>query len=170
MAGLKQVRIFTDVLPFELSRPPFFLGDIAQYSNGYYKILGRESADIIKSGGHKIGALEIETELLSHPDILDCAVVGLEDPVWGQRVGNASQFYLLNEKTLYFQVAAVLVPKKKGYLKEEDVKSWCKKHAVIAPYAIPTVWKIVNAMPRNAMGKVNKKELVRNVFLKQSGA
>lgn len=61
-------------------------GDIAQFNNGYYRILGRASADIIKSGGHKISALQIETELLSHPQIADCAVVGLPDPTWGERV------------------------------------------------------------------------------------
>jgi malonyl-CoA/methylmalonyl-CoA synthetase len=66
---------------------PFMcVGDIAQFNNGYYKILGRASADIIKSGGHKLSALQIETELLSHPQIADCAVVGLPDPVWGQLV------------------------------------------------------------------------------------
>ncbi len=62
------------------------VGDIAQYTNGYYRILGRASADIIKSGGHKLSALQIETVLLANPYIADCAVVGLADPVWGQRV------------------------------------------------------------------------------------
>lgn len=62
------------------------VGDIAQFNNGYYRILGRASADIIKSGGHKLSALQIETELLAHPRISDCAVVGLPDPVWGQLV------------------------------------------------------------------------------------
>jgi len=61
-------------------------GDIAQYDNGYYKILGRASADIIKSGGYKISALQIETELLAHPQITDVAVVGIADPTWGQKV------------------------------------------------------------------------------------
>lgn len=63
-----------------------FSGDIAQYDNGYYKILGRASADIIKSGGYKISALQVETELLAHPHLADVAVVGLPDPTWGQKV------------------------------------------------------------------------------------
>lgn len=130
----------------------FKTGDIAQFNKGYYKILGRSSADIIKSGGHKISALQVETELLSHPEILDCAIVGLDDPVWGQRV------------------AAVLVQKTKGNLKEDELKIWCKDHAAIASYAIPSVWKIIDTMPRNAMGKVNKKELVKDVFQQQFGA
>ena len=49
-------------------------------------------------------------------------------------------------------------------MNEDVLKSWCKQHAAIAPYAIPSVWKVVDTMPRNAMGKVNKKELVKSVF------
>lgn len=63
------------------------LGDAAQFDRGYFKILGRLSADIIKSGGYKISALEIETHLLGHPDIADCTVVGIPDITWGQKVG-----------------------------------------------------------------------------------
>lgn len=124
----------------------FKTGDIAQFNNGYYRILGRASADIIKSGGHKLSALQIETELLAHPQIDDCAVVGLSDPVWGQLV------------------AAVVVPNEKSKLNVDDIKSWCKKHAPLAPYAIPTVWKVVDSMPRNTMGKVNKKDLISQIF------
>ena len=62
------------------------LGDAAQYDNGYFKILGRLSADIIKSGGFKISALEIETHLLGHPEIADCTVFGIPDETWGQKV------------------------------------------------------------------------------------
>ncbi|KAJ9587333.1 hypothetical protein L9F63_019160, partial [Diploptera punctata] len=64
----------------------FKTGDTAQYVEGAYKIQGRTSVDIIKTGGYKVSALEIETHLLGHPDILDCAVVGLPDPTWGQKV------------------------------------------------------------------------------------
>jgi len=59
---------------------------VVQHLDGYFKILGRSSADIIKSGGFKISALEIETHLLAHPDITDCTVVGIPDITWGQRV------------------------------------------------------------------------------------
>lgn len=62
------------------------LGDAAQFDNGYFKILGRLSADIIKSGGYKISSLEIETHLLSHPEIAECTVVGIPDITWGQKV------------------------------------------------------------------------------------
>jgi malonyl-CoA/methylmalonyl-CoA synthetase len=61
-------------------------------------------------------------------------------------------------------VAAVLVLKEKSNLEIDDLKTWCKKNAPMAPYAIPTVWKIVDSMPRNAMGKINKKELINQIF------
>lgn len=65
-----------------------FIGDSAQFDNGYFKILGRLSADIIKSGGFKISALEIETHLLGHPEIADCTVFGIPDVTWGQKVSH----------------------------------------------------------------------------------
>lgn len=67
-----------------------FVGDTAQYIDDGYKILGRSSVDIIKSGGYKISALFVETILLQHPKIKDIAVVGLPDSTWGQQV---SSFY-----------------------------------------------------------------------------
>ena len=52
-----------------------------------YKILGRASVDILKSGGFKLSALDIERELLEHPDIIEVAVCGIQDDTWGERVG-----------------------------------------------------------------------------------
>ena len=87
----RQMRYNLGIVYFNLD----LLGDIAQYTNGYYRILGRASADIIKSGGYKISALQIETELLAHPLIADCAVVGLNDEVWGQKVLYSYDFVIL---------------------------------------------------------------------------
>lgn len=64
----------------------FKTGDTAGYENGYFKILGRSSVDIIKSGGYKLSALEIESKLLENPKIRDIAVVGLPDDTWGNKV------------------------------------------------------------------------------------
>jgi len=61
-------------------------GDTACDDGGIYKILGRTSVDIIKTGGYKVSAVEIETHLLGHPDIVDCSVIGLPDITWGQKV------------------------------------------------------------------------------------
>ena len=55
----------------------FRTGDIAVVEDGYYRIMGRSSVDIIKSGGYKLSALEIEAALLDHPAIGQCAVVGM---------------------------------------------------------------------------------------------
>uniref|UniRef100_A0A3B3VUT0 Acyl-CoA synthetase family member 3 n=1 Tax=Poecilia latipinna TaxID=48699 RepID=A0A3B3VUT0_9TELE len=64
----------------------FKTGDTAVYKDGVYWILGRSSVDIIKSGGYKISALEVERHLLAHPDIVDVAVIGAKDATWGQKV------------------------------------------------------------------------------------
>ncbi len=119
----------------------FKTGDVAMRgSDGYYRILGRLSADIIKSGGYKISALDIERVLLEHPDIAEVAVFGLPDETYGERV------------------AAVVVCKS-GSLDPAalNLKSWGKAH--LPPYQIPSIVHCVAAIPRNAMGKVNKKEL-----------
>ena len=68
----------------------FRTGDMAVLEDGYYRILGRLSVDIIKSGGHKLSALEIEDVLRQHPAIQDCAVVGLPDDTWGEIVAVAA--------------------------------------------------------------------------------
>lgn len=64
----------------------FELGDTAALENGMIKILGRSSIDIIKSGGFKISAVEVETLILGHPSIVDAAVLGLPDVTWGEKV------------------------------------------------------------------------------------
>ena len=65
----------------------FKSGDIAIFEDGGYKIVGRNSVDIIKSGGYKISALEIEEILRTHPEINDCSVVGIPDDEWGELIG-----------------------------------------------------------------------------------
>jgi len=71
----------------------FFTGDGAQFIENSYKILGRSSVDILKTGGYKVSAVQVESTLMGHPDILDCSVVGLPDKTWGQKVshGDASE-------------------------------------------------------------------------------
>uniref|UniRef100_A0A3B4AJW7 Uncharacterized protein n=1 Tax=Periophthalmus magnuspinnatus TaxID=409849 RepID=A0A3B4AJW7_9GOBI len=122
----------------------FKTGDTAVYKDGVYWIMGRTSVDIIKSGGYKISALEVERHLLAHPDILDVAVVGAPDAVWGQKV------------------TAVVELKQGKNLTLSDLKIWAREH--MAPYTIPTGLLLVDQMPRNQMGKVNKKELLRHFF------
>ncbi|MGQ0704465.1 MAG: acyl-CoA synthetase [Gemmatimonadales bacterium] len=119
----------------------FRTGDIAVVEDGYYRILGRSGTDIIKTGGYKVSALEIEEELRAHPAIAECAVVGIADPEWGERVGAAVELRPGASLTL------------------EGLQEWARKR--IAPYKLPRALRCVGALPRNAMGKVVKPEVVK---------
>ena len=116
----------------------FRSGDIAVFEEGSYKILGRNSVDIIKSGGYKISALEIEEVLRTHPEIRDCAVVGLPDLEWGE------------------VIAASLVPRS-GKPDLEALKAWLLEK--LPSYKVPRKYLIQDDLPRNVLGKVTKNEL-----------
>ncbi len=123
----------------------FRTGDMAVLEDGYYRILGRLSVDIIKSGGYKLSALEIEDVLRQHPRIQECAVVGIQDEVWGEAV------------------AAAVKTKDGKDLPLGDLRSWADQH--LSKYKLPRFLKVVDEFPRNAMGKVMKpavKELFRD--------
>lgn len=144
-----------------------------------YFIQGRKSVDIIKRGGEKVSALEVERELLSlyvsipyflplplplpcmiyfslltyvRPQIVEAAVVGLPSEQWGQKV------------------AVVLVLHPEAASSGRNGKSWGAmdmRRALkdrLAGYKIPQEMKVLGSIPRNAMGKVNKKALVKEVF------
>ena len=115
----------------------FRTGDVAVVDEGSYKILGRSSIDIIKSGGYKLSALEIEEVLRTHPAIDDCGVIALPDEEWGETV------------------AAVLVAAQPLDLTE--LNSWIRTQ--LPPYKVPRQYRIVAELPRNAMGKVTKNDL-----------
>lgn len=114
----------------------FRTGDQAVVENGNYRILGRLSVDIIKTGGYKVSALEIEEMLRTHSDIKDCAVVGVADEEWGQRV------------------CAALLLNNEDSLTTSSLRRWAKDK--LAFYKIPTRILILEDLPRNAMGKVTK--------------
>lgn len=115
----------------------FKTGDIAILENDNYKILGRNSTDIIKSGGYKISALEIEEVLRTHPSIVDCAVVGIENEEWGELVVAA----LVAESNIDLKI----------------INEWIRER--MASYKTPKRYIIVSDLPRNAMGKVTKKDV-----------
>lgn len=123
----------------------FKTGDTAEYKDGAYRILGRTSSDIIKSGGYKISALDVERHLLTHPDIRDCAVVGLPDITWGEKVA-----------------CAVALREPSADLSLQDLREWGKTRMESA--MIPVLMRVVDEIPRNAMGKVNKKDVVAQLF------
>ena len=117
----------------------FRTGDMAVLERGAYRLLGRTSVDIIKTGGYKVSALEIEEVLRTHPCIAECAVVGLHDEEWGERVS----------------VAVELRPG--AALSLDELQRWARTH--LAPYKVPRALLPVAALPRNAMGKVVKPEV-----------
>jgi len=121
----------------------FCTGDLAVVENDSYRLLGRLSVDIIKTGGYKVSALEIESVLRNHPMIQDCAVVGVPNLEWGE------------------QVCAVLVLVTGGDLSLELLRIWGKER--LAVYKVPSLMVVVNELPRNAMGKVSKPELIRGL-------
>ena len=103
--------------------------------DGMHRIVGRESVDLIKSGGYRVGAGEVETSLLGHPGVAEAAVVGMPDDDLGQRivafvVGDADPDALIN------------------YVAEP-----------LSVHKRPREVRVVDSLPRNAMGKVLKKEL-----------
>lgn len=126
----------------------FSTGDVAVVEKGIYRILGRKSTDIIKTGGYKVSALEIEEVLRTHPAIKECAVIGIEDPEWGERVG------------------AALILQRGEDLTLEELRTWGKRR--LAPYKVPTRVVIVDDLPRNPLGKVTK-ILLKKLFEKTKG-
>lgn len=119
----------------------FRTGDTAVFDEGRYRILGRTSVDILKTGGEKVSALEIEETLLSHEAVSEAAVVGVDDPEWGQRV------------------VAVVVPSED--IAADDLRSWLK--ARLAPHKVPKEIHLAESLPRNAMGKTLKPDVVEMV-------
>ncbi|MFD6196939.1 acyl-CoA synthetase [Mycobacteriaceae bacterium NPDC060252] len=112
-------------------------GDVAVVdAGGMHRIVGRESVDLIKSGGYRIGAGEIETVLLGHPGIVEVAVVGVPDDDLGQRI-----------------VAYVV-----GDVVEDDVIAYVAQQ--LSVHKRPREVRLVDGLPRNAMGKVLKRELI----------
>jgi malonyl-CoA/methylmalonyl-CoA synthetase len=121
----------------------FRTGDVAILEAGSYRLLGRQSVDIIKTGGYKVSALEIEDVLREHPAVRDCAVVGMADDEWGERV------------------AAAIVPGSREEPTLDALREWAA--ARLATYKLPTRMRLVADLPRNPMGKVVKAR-VRELF------
>ncbi|WP_330185200.1 acyl-CoA synthetase [Nocardia sp. NBC_01503] len=119
----------------------FKTGDVAVIdAEGFHRIVGRESVDLIKSGGYRIGAGEIETSLLGHPAVAETAVIGVPDTDLGQRI-----------------VAYVVLRDSTG----DSVSQQLIDHVAgeLSVHKRPREVRVVEALPRNAMGKVQKKLL-----------
>jgi malonyl-CoA/methylmalonyl-CoA synthetase len=124
--------------------PWFRSGDtVTRDADGYVKILGRTSVDILKSGGYKLSALEIEEVLREHAAVAEVAVVGMPDEAWGDRV-----------------VACVIArPGQEDQCSVDALRAFCKER--LASYKVPKQVVLVSELPRNAVGKVIKPQLIR---------
>jgi malonyl-CoA/methylmalonyl-CoA synthetase len=109
---------------------------VARRAGSIYRLLGRSSVDIIKTGGYKVSALEIEEALREHAGVADCAVVGLADEEWGERV------------------AAAVVAAAGANPSAEELRRHVKER--LAAYKAPREMLLVSALPRNVLGKVEK--------------
>ena len=110
-------------------------------SSGAFKILGRTSVDILKSGGYKLSALEIEEVLRDHPAVGEVAVIGVPDEAWGDRV-----------------VACVVT---KAETTAESIRAFAKER--MAGYKVPKDIEFLPELPKNALGKVVKPELIARI-------
>ena len=123
----------------------FITGDsVLIDEEGYYKICGRLSSDIIKSGGYKISALDIERVILDMSKIKECAVLGVPDEEYGERVGALISLHKGQTLTL------------------KELQDFCSRD--LAKYKIPTRLIVLpegEEIPKNAMGKVAKKPLIK---------
>ena len=118
----------------------FFTGDLGTRGpDGYWRIVGRRSTDLIKTGGYKVGAGEVETALLGHPAVDEAAVIAAPDADLGERI-------------VAFVVAS------DGSLPAAD-ELIDHVAAQLAPHKCPREVRIVDGLPRNAMGKLMKKRL-----------
>ena len=116
----------------------FYTGDLAtRTDDGAVRIVGRRATDLIKTGGFKVGAGEVEAALLEHPGVAEVAVVGVPDDDLGERI-------------VAFVVARAPV----------EAEALIERVAVeLTPHKRPREVRFVEALPRNAMGKVMKKKL-----------
>ncbi|MCQ9135245.1 acyl-CoA synthetase [Streptomyces hilarionis] len=119
----------------------FRTGDVAvRDPDGYVRIVGRKATDLIKSGGYKIGAGEIENALLEHPGVREAAVTGEPDPDLGERV------------VAWVVPADPQSPPAEGELADHVAGR-------LAPHKRPRVVRYLDALPRNDMGKIMKRAL-----------
>lgn len=121
----------------------FRTGDVAVREAGGYRVVGRRELDLIKTGGERVSALEVEECLRDHPGVDDCAVVGVPDDDWGQAL------------------CAVVVPRAGTALSIEAVREWARPR--LAPWKIPKRLVVMLTLPQTPAGKVARSALAAEV-------
>ena len=117
-------------------------GDVAwRDEDGYFWFVGR-SDDVIKCSGYRIGPFEVESALMEHPAVLECAVTAVPDPVRGQ-------------------VVKATVVSAKGWQPSEELVKELQEHVkrVTAPYKYPRIVEFVDELPKTISGKIKRKEI-----------
>lgn len=118
-----------------------YTGDIARMDEeGYFYIVDRKK-ELIKPGGYQVWPREVEEVIISHPKVLEVGVAGVPDPYRGETV------------------KAWIVPKPGETLTEQEILDWCKER--LAKYKIPTQIEFRSELPKTTVGKILRRELVR---------
>jgi long-chain acyl-CoA synthetase len=118
-----------------------FTGDIAQMDeDGYFYIVDRKK-ELIKPGGFQVWPREVEEALAANPKIMEVGVAGIPDPYRGETV------------------KAWIVLKPGQTVTDEELKAWCKER--LAPYKVPTHYEFRSELPKTTVGKILRRELVR---------
>jgi acetyl-CoA synthetase len=120
----------------------YHTGDMAWMDeDGYFWFVGRGD-DIIKTSGYKVGPFEVESALIQHPAVLECAITGAPDPVRGQVI----------------KATVVLA---KGYSPSEELRKELQNHVkkVTAPYKYPRILEFVDELPKTISGKIRRVEI-----------
>jgi acetyl-CoA synthetase len=120
----------------------YYTGDIAwRDEDGYYWFVGRAD-DVIKSSGYRIGPFEVESALMTHPAVVECAVTGAPDEIRGQ-------------------VVKATIVLGKGYEPSDELAAGIQNHVkkVTAPYKYPRIVEFVEALPKTISGKIRRVEI-----------
>ena len=120
----------------------YFTGDVAwRDEDGYYWFIGRND-DVIKSSGYRIGPFEVESALIEHPAVLECAITGVPD----------------EERGTIVKATVVLV---KGFTASEELKTELQNHVkkTTAPYKYPRIIEFVSELPKTISGKIRRVQI-----------
>lgn len=122
----------------------YYTGDVAwRDEDGYYWFVGRTD-DVIKSSGYRIGPFEVESALMTHPAVVECAITGIPDEIRGQVVK-----------------ATIILAKEYKNIAGEDLKKEIQDHVknVTAPYKYPRIIEFVDELPKTISGKIRRIEI-----------
>ena len=125
----------------------YYTGDVAwRDQDGYYWFVGRAD-DVIKSSGYRIGPFEVESALMTHPAVVECAITGVPDEIRGQVV----KATIILAKDYKDKAGEALIKELQDHVKR-----------VTAPYKYPRVIEFVNELPKTISGKIRRVEIRQN--------